>query len=95
MKEMALGIVIALLPFILVLMWSILTVQSNIKSDYSTEFKAAKTDEIETAISNAVSDLRKRDFVPIGFNVTWDPLKKHYSIKAKGIAKDKLINYEP
>jgi len=94
MKETVLGIAIAL-PLILVLMGSIFTAQSSIKSDYSTEFKAAKTDEIETAISNAVSDLRKRDFVLIGFDVIWDPLKKHYSIKAKGITKDKLINYEP
>ena len=81
MKETVLGIAIAL-PLILVLMGSIFTAPSSIKSDYSTEFEAAKTDEIETAISNAVSDLRKRDFVLIGFDVTWDPLKKHYSIKA-------------
>ena len=76
-------------------MWSIVNAPESIEWDYYAKVEVAKPDEIENAISNVVSDVRKRDFVPIGVGVTWFPARNCYSVKAKGITRDKLINYKP
>lgn len=52
-------------------------------------------DKIENAISNVVSDLEKRDFVPVNLEVKWHPASKTYEIYARGIDKTKLGKYEP
>jgi hypothetical protein len=58
--------------------------------DYSTKISVNKPDKIENAISNVVSDLEKRDFVPVHLEVNWHPLGKTYVIYAKGIDRTKL-----
>lgn len=58
--------------------------------DYSTKISVDKPDKIENAISNVVSDLRKRDFVPVHLGVNWHPLGKTYVIYARGIDRTRL-----
>lgn len=67
----------------------------GVTSDYSTNISVDKPDKIENAISNVVSDLRKRDFVPVHLEVNWHPLGKTYIIYAKGIDRTNLGKYEP
>ena len=62
----------------------------QVPADYSTRISVDKPDRIETAISNVVSDLEKRDFVPVHLEVNWHPLGKTYVIYAKGIDRTKL-----
>ena len=62
----------------------------GVASEYSTQISVDKPDRIENAISNVVSDLRKRDFVPVHLEVNWHPLSKTYVIYAKGIDRTKL-----
>ena len=66
-----------------------------VKSEYRTTMSVDKPDKIENAISNVVSDLSKRDFVPVNLDVKWHPLSKTYVINASGIDRTKLCNYEP
>ena len=66
-----------------------------VESEYSTTMSVDKPDKIENAISNVVSDLSKRDFVPVNLDVKWNPLCKTYVINASGIDRTKLCNYEP
>lgn len=62
----------------------------QVTSEYSTEISVDKPDKIENAISNVVSDLEKRDFVPVHLEVNWHPLSKIYAVYAKGIDRTKL-----
>ena len=62
----------------------------RVTSDYSTQISVDKPDKIKNAISNVVSDLEKRDFVPVYLEVNWHPLGKTYVIYAKGIDRTKL-----
>ena len=63
---------------------------TQLQSEYSTLVSVDKSDKIENAISNVVSDLEKRDFVPVHLEVNWHPLGKTYVIYAKGIDRTKL-----
>ena len=67
----------------------------QVPSDYSTKISVETPDKIENAISNVVSDLEKRDFVPIYMEVKWYPMSKTYEIYARGIDRTKLGKYEP
>lgn len=93
------GKVIATIVFIVSLLvflvWSVINAPEGIEEDYSAKVDVEKPDEIENAISNVVSDVRKRDFVPIGVGVIWVPLRNCYSVKAKGITREKLTNHKP
>ena len=66
-----------------------------VESEYSTTMSVDKPDKIENAISNVVSDLSKRDFVPVNLSVDWHPVSKTYIIYASGIDRTKLCKYEP
>ena len=61
-----------------------------LQSEYSTNISVDKPDKIENAISNVVSDLEKKDFVPIYMEVKWYPMSKTYEIYARGIDSTKL-----
>ena len=63
--------------------------------DYSTSISVDKPDKIENAISNVVSDLGKRDFVPVSMTVRWHPASKTYVIRMGGFDRTKLNKYEP
>ena len=67
----------------------------NVRSEYRTTMSVDKPDKIETAISNVVADLSKRDFVPVSLSVDWHPVSKTYVIYASGIDRTKLCRYEP
>lgn len=66
-----------------------------LRTEYTTNISVDKPDKIENAISNVVSDLRKRDFVTVSLWVNWHPISKTYVIYAKGIDRTKLNKYEP
>lgn len=66
-----------------------------LRTDYSTKIYVNTPDKIENAISNVVSDLKKRDFVPVRLYVKWHPANKIYVISAFGIDRTKLGKYEP
>ena len=68
---------------------------SVLRTEYTTNISVDKPDKIENAISNAVSDLAKRDFVPVNLKVKWHPASKTYIIYASGIDRTKLGKYEP
>ena len=68
---------------------------ATLRTEYTTNISVDKPDKIENAISNAVSDLRKRDFVPVELEVGWYPASKTYKIYARGIDRTKLGKYEP
>ena len=61
-------------------------------SEYSTKISVDKPDKIENAISNVVSDLEKRDFVPVHLGVNWHPASKTYVVYAEGIDRTKLAS---
>lgn len=82
--------VVFMVSLVSVLMWCVIKAPTAMEGDYSAKVEVAKPDEIENAISNVVSDVRKRDFVPIAVGVVWVPLRNCYSVKAKGITRDKL-----
>ncbi len=66
-----------------------------LSTDYSAQISVESPDKIENAISNVVSDLKKRDFVPVNLEVKWYPAVKTYEIYARGIDRTKLKKYEP
>ena len=80
------GILLIVVGVVFVMCYS----PDRVTSDYSTRISVDKPDKIETAISNVVSDLEKRDFVPVYLEVNWHPLGKTYVIYAKGIDRTKL-----
>ena len=83
------------LPGIVLFLASIFCIPDPVESEYSTTMSVDKPDKIETAISNVVSDLRKRDFVPVYLRVKWHPVSEAYVIHASGIDRIKLWKYEP
>ena len=94
MKNMIVPVVCGL--FVLAVILSpIFLIPGPVKSEYHTKMSVDKPDKIETAISNVVSDLRRKDFVPVELRVDWHPVIKTYVIYASGIDKTKLCNYEP
>lgn len=94
MKNMIVPVVCGL--FVLAVILSpIFLMPGPVKSEYHTTMSVDKPDKIDNAISNVVSDLRKRDFVPVELRVNWHPLSKTYVIYASGIDRTKLCKYEP
>ena len=94
MKNMIVPVVCGLFVLALILT-PIFLMPGPVKSEYYTTMSVDKPDKIENAISNVVSDLRKRDFVPVELRVNWHPLSKTYIIHASGIDRTKLWKYEP
>lgn len=66
-----------------------------LKAEYTTKISVETPDKIGDAISNAVADLEKRDFVPVYLDVMWHPVGKTYVIYARGIDRTKLSKWEP
>ena len=94
MKNLIVPMFFVLLGFALFLS-PIFCLPTPVESEYSTTMSVDKPDKIETAISNVVSDLKRKDFVPVSLSVDWHPLSKTYVIYASGIDRTKLCNYEP
>ena len=70
-------------------------VELGMRVEYTTQISVGTPDKIETAISNAVADLEKRDFVPVSMTVRWHPASKTYVIRMGGFDRTKLNKYEP
>ena len=87
--------VVILLPIVSIVGYAIYYSPTLLQSEYTTKISVDKPDKVENAISNAVSDLRKRDFVPVNLVVNWHPASKTYEIYARGIDRTKLGKYEP
>ena len=87
--------VVILLPIVSMVGYAIYYSPTLLQSEYITKISVDKPDKIENAISNAVSDLDKRDFVPVNLEVKWFPANKTYVIYAKGIDRTHLGKYEP
>lgn len=68
---------------------------SMLMTEYVAKISVETPDKIENAILNAMSDLGKRDFVPVNLVVKWYPARKTYVIYASGIDRTKLGKYEP
>lgn len=85
----------AFLLSVFIIVVAICHVPEVLRADYSTQISVDKPDKIENAISNVVSDLEKRDFVPVNLEVKWHPACKTYVIYARGIDRNKLGKYEP
>lgn len=94
MKKLILPMFFVLLVIALILS-PIFLMPDQVKSEYYTTISVDKPDKIENAILNVVSDLSKRDFVPVELRVNWHPTSKTYIIYASGIDRTKLCNYEP
>lgn len=82
--------IVVFLLFVCLIGFAICYSPVRITSEYTTKISVDKPDKIENAISNVVSDLEKRDFVPVHLEVNWHPLGKTYVIYAKGIDRTKL-----
>ena len=78
-----------------VILTHIFLMPGQVKSEYSTTMSVDKPDKLENAISNVVSDLPRRGFVPVKLEVDWHPVSKTYVIYASGIDRTKLCRYEP
>lgn len=67
----------------------------QVRPEYTTQISVETPDKIKNAISNVVSDLEKRDFVPVNLEVKWHPADKTYVVFAMGIDRTNLCKYEP
>lgn len=76
-------------------LFPIFFMQAPVHSEYSAKTEVDRPDMVENAISNAMSELRRRDFVPVNLRVNWHPVSKTYIIYAGGIDRTKLCKYEP
>ena len=70
-------------------------VELGTRAEYTTQISVDKQDKIENAVSNAVSDLEKRDFVPVSLTVRWHPARKTYVIRMGGMDRTSLGKREP
>lgn len=89
--------VILIMGFLLIVLgggFAIYYSPTMLSTEYSTHLSVETPDKIENAISNVVSDLEKRDFVPVNLDVKWYPASKTYVIYASGIDRTKLSKYD-
>ena len=90
MVKVILQIVGILLLIGIVVGFGICQTPVQVTPEYTTWTSVETPDKIENAISNVVSDLGKRDFVPVNLEVKWHPVSKTYVISACGIDRTKL-----
>ena len=95
MTKVIMQLFVILLPITVVVGFGIFYSPVQVTPEYSTKISVETPEKIENAISNVVSDLRKRDFVPVNLMVKWHPKSKIYIIYASGIDRTKLCKYEP
>ena len=86
------GPMVVVMLFVVAIVFAICYSPVQVPSEYFTKISVDKPDKIENAISNVVSDLEKRDFVPVHLGVNWHPASKTYVIYAEGIARTKLAS---
>ena len=93
--KMVMAMVCFFMLIVTVIGYAIVYSPCLLQPEYSTSISVETPDKIENAISNAVSDLEKRDFVPVELEVKWYPARKTYAIYVWGIDRTRLGKYEP
>ena len=91
-------VIVSILGLLLIVSMGVFAICDSprlLQSEYATKISVETPDKIENAISNVVSDLERRDFVPVYLEVKWYPAIKTYKIFARGIDRIKLSKYEP
>ena len=91
---MRLVLIVGFLLIVVGMWFAIFYSPVQVHSDYSTSISVETPDKIENAISNVVSDLKRRDFVPVNLEVKWYPSTKLYVIYARGIDRTNLSKYK-
>lgn len=94
MKKLIVPMVLFMIG-IAIFLFPIFFMPAPVHFEYSAKTEVDRPDMIDNAVSNAVSELRKKDFVPVNLRVNWHPVSKTYIIYAGGIDRTKLCNYEP
>lgn len=83
------GIAVFVIAFGIWMIW-FLVCDSDIKCDYARIIKVDDSSKIEQAISNAVNDVKSRNFVIIRLDVeTWHD--KVFTVTCEGVDKANLI----
>ena len=59
--------------------------------DYSFGVEVDKSEKIETAISNVVNDICRRDFVVTGLEVKWHPAKRYWRVYGTGTSRADIL----
>ena len=86
---------IAVFGLLVLSIWLASMSPSEVGGDYITSVVVDDPQKIEGAISNLVSDIRKRDFVTVSLTVNYKPLGKCYVVYARGITRENLLKLEP
>lgn len=68
---------------------------TTVPGDFESAVEVDDSGKIETAISNIVSDMRRRDFVPVNMEVKWHPAEKHFRVRVRGIDRGNLLKLNP
>ena len=68
---------------------------SEVGSDYNTSIVVDDSSKIEGAISNLITDIHKRDFVPIFLSVKQKSIGKCYKVYARCITRENLLKIKP
>lgn len=86
---------IAVVGFLVLSIWLASMTPSEVGGDYITSVVVDDSQKIEGAISNLVSDIRKRDFVPVSLTVNRKPIGNCFVVYARGITRENLLKLEP
>ena len=86
---------IAVVGLVVLSIWLASMTPSEVGSDYITSVVVDDSQKIEGAISNLVTDIHKRDFVPVFLSVKQKPIGKCYEVYARGITRENLLKLEP
>ena len=78
-----------------VTVWATTRSPATVSGDFESAVAVDGSGKIETAISNIVSDMRRRDFVPVNMEVKWCPVEKHFKVRVRGIDRAKLLKRKP
>ena len=75
--------------------WATTRSPTTVSGDFESAVAVDDSGKIETAISNIVSDMRRRDFVPVNMEVKWCPVEKHFKVRVRGIDRGNLLKCNP
>lgn len=83
--------VVVILCALVIGVWII--IPDPVHGDYKHAITVDKSEKIETAVSNVLDCLAKRDFVPIGLSVTRGR-NGTYTVRGSGIDRGNLLNLD-
>ena len=59
--------------------------------DYRFSVDVDKSEKIETAVSNVVNDICRRDFIVTGLEVKWHPAKRYWRVYGTGTSRARIL----